>query len=482
MKTIRIAIAVVMVCFFATGIAFGQSSVNEKASLTNASTIYLDMGAYESKVLAHDSVDDRLVSGDGLGVELAKYTPGGQSSWKQVWDENDTAESIQHQMVYDPTENSVLVATLQEYDRHPMLVGKFDATNGHQIWQGQMYAIALEVWSKYDLALQEGGTSSTLFFLNKADGSIESSFVINGYLGSYPMMKVLGDTLYLFTNSFSAKFLLPSGKLVWQRPTTDFAAYAVRTYGTVDAEGNIYVCASDWNSLTGLVLFAGASYASDGQKTWSKEWYGWADKTVSHNGNSWVNGIAFDESFKVLSIFGGVQQAGTDGSQNNNQSAYLALLKANTGDTLKTDKWDDGTTSVATNWMDGYFDQEHRLVLLGHSYPALNNFIATFDVDSIALGVKQQISRPTSFQLSQNYPNPFNPTTIIRYEVPERTFVTLKIYNTLGQEIKTPVEGQVEGGTHEISFIAGSLPTGTYFYRLTTSNGQTDTKKMLLLK
>ncbi len=88
----------------------------------------------------------------------------------------------------------------------------------------------------------------------------------------------------------------------------------------------------------------------------------------------------------------------------------------------------------------------------------------------------------STFRLSQNYPNPFNPTTTIQFSVPKRTFVTLKIYNILGQEIKTLVKGEMNQGSHEVTFAAGSLPSGTYLYRLETSSGFSITKKMVLLK
>ncbi|HTY11513.1 MAG TPA: T9SS type A sorting domain-containing protein [Bacteroidota bacterium] len=68
---------------------------------------------------------------------------------------------------------------------------------------------------------------------------------------------------------------------------------------------------------------------------------------------------------------------------------------------------------------------------------------------------------PNQFELSQNYPNPFNPTTTIQYSLPTRSFMTLKIYNVLGQEVQKLVEGEENTGIHEISFSASSLPSGT---------------------
>jgi hypothetical protein len=93
---------------------------------------------------------------------------------------------------------------------------------------------------------------------------------------------------------------------------------------------------------------------------------------------------------------------------------------------------------------------------------------------------------PTEFALDQNYPNPFNPTTTIKYALEEDAQVTLKIYNMLGQEVRTLINGRQEAGFRQIMWDglnnAGSRVTsGIYFYRLTASN-YTAVKKMLLLK
>ncbi len=90
-------------------------------------------------------------------------------------------------------------------------------------------------------------------------------------------------------------------------------------------------------------------------------------------------------------------------------------------------------------------------------------------------------SRPTSYALSQNYPNPFNPTTKITYEIPKAGLVTLKIYNVLGQEVATLIDGFQNSGKYTASFNALNLSSGVYFYRIKAGNFSL-TKKMLLLK
>jgi hypothetical protein len=88
---------------------------------------------------------------------------------------------------------------------------------------------------------------------------------------------------------------------------------------------------------------------------------------------------------------------------------------------------------------------------------------------------------PSNFGLSQNYPNPFNPSTTISFNLPESGKVTLKIYNIIGKEIKTLVEGYREAGIHTFNFNAEGYPSGMYLYSLST-NGFTETKKMLFMK
>ena len=96
-------------------------------------------------------------------------------------------------------------------------------------------------------------------------------------------------------------------------------------------------------------------------------------------------------------------------------------------------------------------------------------------------GVKNITTMPNTFGLSQNYPNPFNPTTNIEFSTPEAGNYILKVYNIIGQEVATLVSGQMESGTHKVTFDAGRLSSGMYIYRLSGNNMQM-TKKMILIK
>ncbi len=95
--------------------------------------------------------------------------------------------------------------------------------------------------------------------------------------------------------------------------------------------------------------------------------------------------------------------------------------------------------------------------------------------------VNDQIASPNKFELQQNYPNPFNPTTTIRFTIPEKSMVTLKVYDMLGREVTTLVNEVKDAGTHTVKFAGKDLPSGMYLYTLTAGN-YTATKKMMLVK
>jgi hypothetical protein len=97
--------------------------------------------------------------------------------------------------------------------------------------------------------------------------------------------------------------------------------------------------------------------------------------------------------------------------------------------------------------------------------------------------VQRSVSKelPKDFALFQNYPNPFNPTTKIRYDVPKSSRVTLKIFNLIGQEVLTLVDGVEEPGFKTVELDASNMASGIYFYKLQTDE-VTLTKKLILLR
>ncbi len=101
---------------------------------------------------------------------------------------------------------------------------------------------------------------------------------------------------------------------------------------------------------------------------------------------------------------------------------------------------------------------------------------------STSAGVENNNSgKALTFELGQNYPNPFNPTTVISYELPTNSFVTLKIYDVLGREVASLVNEHENAGIHTLTFNASGLPSGVYLYRIQAGTFSS-TKKMILVK
>ena len=103
------------------------------------------------------------------------------------------------------------------------------------------------------------------------------------------------------------------------------------------------------------------------------------------------------------------------------------------------------------------------------------------DISFILSSTDDNRKIPNSFALFQNYPNPFNPSTIIRFYNPQSSYLNLKVYNILGEEVKRLLDGFTNSGMHEIEFSGSSLPSGIYFYQIEGEKFKL-AKKMILLK
>jgi hypothetical protein len=96
-------------------------------------------------------------------------------------------------------------------------------------------------------------------------------------------------------------------------------------------------------------------------------------------------------------------------------------------------------------------------------------------------GLKNSKIIPDKFVLEQNYPNPFNPSTIIKYQIPKQEFVSLKVFDALGNEVATLVNDEQQAGSHNVNFNSAGLASGIYFYKIQAGNFIA-TKKMVLMK
>lgn len=160
--------------------------------------------------------------------------------------------------------------------------------------------------------------------------------------------------------------------------------------------------------------------------------------------------------------------------------SYSDSLKENDYTSASWSNFSEALTSAKNAMSQNYSVSVSAADALGGAKDSLETAInslveVTSDVSSANL------KGPQSFFLSQNFPNPFNPTTQIKYSVPNDGFVSLKVYNLLGQEVATLFEGNRHAGKYILIFDGSKLASGVYLYQL-KSNDFLDTKKLVLLK
>jgi hypothetical protein len=132
----------------------------------------------------------------------------------------------------------------------------------------------------------------------------------------------------------------------------------------------------------------------------------------------------------------------------------------------------------------GYFDTKgyaREVYFDGYVYVADGGGGLYVLQNDLITNVSNETVSPITFSLSQNYPNPFNPATVIKYQIGELSFVTLKVYDVLGNEITTLVDEEKPLGNYEVEFNANNHSSGVYFYQL-KAGSFIETKKMILVR
>lgn len=196
--------------------------------------------------------------------------------------------------------------------------------------------------------------------------------------------------------------------------------------------------------------------------------------------NTWIGFKALSEPFTNVNIFVWFAEY-TD-----SDTLYYNWLT--TGgfptDTLLADA--DGGVMIAgtagANLAPNQSKTYYFAVATGNSKTALiDNMNLAKQKYSTLTSLERENYLPKTYSLSQNFPNPFNPETSIKFSIPEREFVSLRIYNSLGQEVANSVNQEMEAGSYNLKFDGADLSSGIYLYTIKAGNF-VQTKKMILMK
>jgi hypothetical protein len=197
----------------------------------------------------------------------------------------------------------------------------------------------------------------------------------------------------------------------------------------------------------------------------------WYDPARSLGITPWIDGLSAVEGGNAAVIM-----TGSDGTQE------IPVGIRNNGDNFATAyiTYDYAGTDFRSDTSLAYGD-DPKSIWGPNLENTLGSFFAWTGYDDLFVGVENLDKVPSDYSLAQNYPNPFNPTTSIEFSIPRNSVVNLKIYNTLGQEVATLINGQMNAGSYNYDFDASNLSSGVYIYTLKAGDF-VQTRKMMLLK
>lgn len=179
---------------------------------------------------------------------------------------------------------------------------------------------------------------------------------------------------------------------------------------------------------------------------------------LNQSGSLWATDVAKDDPTAV-----GYDVYGTN--------TYLSLDGGATFQTIPA------TSSPAAGIC--FMDKSTLLYQHGSGVDKLN---IVYNVTPATGNIQISSEIPSTFGLNQNYPNPFNPVTQIKYDIAKGSFVSIKVYDVLGNEVAVVVSGNLTAGRYSTDFNASKLASGIYFYSLLVDGQKVDTKKMMLVK
>jgi len=277
------------------------------------------------------------------------------------------------------------------------------------------------------------------------------------------------------------------GGLNWKRDSIeagDFSTYPVRTILSMNSQFSI--ACGGWNDIQGVVwrtANSGVTWSSQGISpepfygihaynnnhiivVGGDYEYGASMGTTTNGGLNWSY-LTFEE----FGIASGI-------SFRTQSEGWIALnlgekflFTINEGDLWRT--WETPNNETIN---DVKFANKRNGIAVG-----LRGAILKYNMDLVNIS-NPSSNLPDKIQLKQNYPNPFNPETIISFSLEKTNYVSLKIYDMLGKEIKTLIDEVKKPGEYNIKFFGDNIPAGVYYYTLKSGNDFKETKKMILVK
>jgi hypothetical protein len=430
---------------------------------------------------------ETFTDGSAFCLDLVKYIPAAAPPPPYVWIEQTTPVTGTLASVSAPTDNAVWAAGYTSGTTGPPLVAR--TTNGgtwtNALGTGIGTALPLyNIWGiDANTALVTGSSSTATFVYKTTNGGTTWTQVFTqagGFMDGIVMKDASNGVMY--GDPVGGRWSLwktTNGGTNW-----DSTGMYLPQAGTEAGWNNSMAVIGNnlWFGTNNTRIYYSSNFGSNwvAQPTTGE---------VGTNGtvvwfNSATNGMLGGATLLTTSNSGAnwVSNAGTG------TGTYVGI----TG--LGSNWWTVGgaaaigtSTNNGANWSTAYTTPTGTFVHITTSRTGSGLVYATKSNGQVSkYGVTTGVNPlggqlVESYSLSQNYPNPFNPSTSISFAIPQSGFVSLKVYNMLGKEVASLVNGNLNAGTHNYSFNASNLASGMYFYKLDVDNF-TETKKMIFVK
>ena len=471
-------------------IKYSASGVQQWAAIYNGTAGNFD----QATGVATDNAGNVYVTGQvrnaSLNYDIAviKYSPAGTEQWVRIWDGGTGMSDVPAGIAVDnsgnicvtgyseKTSSNVNYITIK-YNTAGVLQWAKEYNNPVNSYDAAYFIKADSLGNVYVTGTSTAQGTGPDFLTIKYNAAGDSSWVrrFSGTtsINEIPQGFAVDRNGNVYVTGFSQG---PSN-------STDFATVKYNSAGVqqwavfydttasqdipedleVDGNGNVYVTGRT-RINSGYNDIATIKYNSSGVRQWLTLY-----NNTANNFDDQGNDLAVDS-------FGNVYVAG---HTNVDGSDYDALtIKYNpSGVEQWVEKFDMSTDDEANAIT---LDNNNNIYITGYTGISNSDFLTIKYSQSVGI---HQISAeiPAQYSLQQNFPNPFNPKTIINYQMPNSNFVSLKVYDVLGNLIETLVNEKQSPGSYSFDFDGSGISSGVYFYKLETDDF-TAVKKMMLIK
>lgn len=383
-------------------------------------------------LLGETNNNDNWNPGGNVDVVLLKYNSSGTMQWSRTFGGSAGAIDIPAGLKVDNEGNIIFCMSLK------------NSTTGYDAYFMKYNPAGDSIWSRaFNSPLNTDDIIT--YYLAPVIDKYGSSY----FTGNYRAAANTG------TDGICWKYS-KTGVLEWQQTYNGTSPDSNDSFGmlAIDSNNTIYCAGNEYNLGTGPDMFL-VKYLQPplipGNLT--------ANAVSSSKINlSWLDNSGNETSFRIERS----TNAGSTWSFRDSVNANITIYS------------DSGLTANTI-----YHYRVSSRNAAGYSNPSNIAFDTTLNPTGI-ISVNTNII-PSTFRLYQNYPNPFNPVTKIIFDLPKEGYTEFRIYDVTGKEIWSQMTGGLKPGKYEYSFNALTLPSGVYFYRITSGNFS-DVKKMMLIK